>query len=169
MMSRTRLLVMGAVAILVLAGIGLALVLRPVAAVPIIPSAAGASVRITMGEFYFRPDTVTLKAGQEVTIELVNEGAVEHEFMVGREVHFEDGRPEGYKDDFFRGIDVRYVLDKAKFEREPEHGTEVEVEPGGKAVLTFAVPQDRVGQWEFGCFVSGHYEAGMKGRLVVTR
>jgi uncharacterized cupredoxin-like copper-binding protein len=166
-MSRTTLLI-GAGVILVLAGIGLALVLRPALAVPVATSPGG-TVRITMGEFYFRPDTVTLKAGQEVTIELVNQGSVEHEFMVGRDVHREDSRPEGYMHDFFQGLNVRYTLDKAEFEQKPEHGTGVEVEPGGRATLTFTVPSDRVGEWEMGCFVPGHYEAGMKGRLVVTR
>jgi len=28
------------------------------------------------------------------------------------------------------------------------------------------VPPEK-GEYEFGCFVQGHYEAGMKGRLIV--
>lgn len=43
----------------------------------------------------------------------------------------------------------------------------MEVEPGGFASVTFALPADRRGEWEIGCFVPGHYEAGMKATLVV--
>lgn len=151
---------------LVLVGIGLTRGLG-VAATPLFPSSGG--TRLAMGEFYFKPGTVTLQAGQQVTIELVNEGAIEHEFMVGRDVHREDNRPEGYKHDFFAGVDIHYTIEGGELERKPGHGTEIELKPGGRAVLTFTVPADRVGEWEIGCFVPGHYEAGMKGKLVVVR
>jgi uncharacterized cupredoxin-like copper-binding protein len=52
------------------------------------------TVRIRIGDLYFKPETIKLKAGQEVNIELVNEGKIEHEFMVGREVKMEEGKDE---------------------------------------------------------------------------
>ncbi len=101
-----------------------------------------------------------------MTLQLINKGKVEHEFMVGREVEKHEGKPEGFEHDFFAGIEVTYKVEEGKVKRE-EHGFEVELEPGGKATLTFTVPQDRKGEWEIGCFVTGHYEAGMKGVLIV--
>lgn len=122
---------------------------------------------VEMGEFYFKPDRLELPAGQTVELQLVNKGTVEHEFMVGREVEKPEGRAHGFHVDFFAGIDVTWTVEKGKVERDPMDGLEVVLEPGGKATLTFTVPADRTGEWEFACFVPGHYEAGQKGTLVV--
>ncbi len=146
--------------------IGLALLLSACAA----PSTSGATmIAVELGEFYFKPARLELPAGQTVTLQLINKGRVEHEFMVGREVkqHEHEGKMEGFGQDFFAGIEVTYTVEKGKVEREEEHGFEVELEPDGKATLTFTVPPDRKGEWEIGCFVPGHYEAGMKGTLIV--
>jgi uncharacterized cupredoxin-like copper-binding protein len=48
-----------------------------------------------------------------------------------------------------------------------EHGTMVEAAAGQTFLMTFALPEDRRGEWETGCFLSGHYEAGMHGTLIV--
>jgi len=48
------------------------------------------TIHIVTGDFFFKPETTELKAGQEVKIELVNDGNIEHEFMVGRGVKTED-------------------------------------------------------------------------------
>lgn len=39
----------------------------------------------------------------------------------------------------------------------------------GQSMITFTVPQDRVGEWEMACFEDdgSHYEDGMRGTLVV--
>ncbi len=124
------------------------------------------SFLIVMGEMFFEPNVITVLEGQEVTFELVNEGQVDHEFLVGRGVRLEKGVPEGYEQDFFEGIDARFSGDGAELEAE-EHGTEVYAEPGGSGVLTFRVPDGAPGEWEIGCFVPGHYEAGMRGQLLV--
>jgi uncharacterized cupredoxin-like copper-binding protein len=49
------------------------------------------------------------------------------------------------------------------------HGTAqggVWVKPGQTATITFVVP-DRAGAYEFGCFATGHFAAGMKGSLTI--
>lgn len=40
----------------------------------------------------------------------------------------------------------------------------------GATIIEFTVPEDRVGEWEMGCFEDdgSHYDDGMKGKLVVT-
>jgi len=130
------------------------------------PPAAAEVIQIKMGEMFFHPDAIALKEGQPVQIELVNDGIVEHEFMVGREAR---PAPGGYAQDLFQGVDVQFTGEKAKLEREEGHGTEVMVGPGGRGVITFTVPKGMAGEWEMGCFVPGHYEAGMKGKLIVTK
>jgi uncharacterized cupredoxin-like copper-binding protein len=56
---------------------------------------AANTIQIKVGDFYFKPETVQLKAGLEVKIELANEGKLEHEFMVGRGVKMEKGEAHG--------------------------------------------------------------------------
>jgi len=47
------------------------------------------------------------------------------------------------------------------------HGTMVEAAAGETFLMTFTLPVDRRGEWATGCFLSGHYEAGMHGVLIV--
>lgn len=180
-------------------------------------SACGSStqmvdIRIDMAEFSYTPSTIELKVGQEVTITLLNVGALEHEVMIGRDVMKSDGMPDGYMVDFFEfaGVEPSIILpegmegmedmqevddhdedgdDHAEEEgedheddgddagddhneEETEHGHAglmVTVQPGGEEVtLTFTVTEEMVGEWEIGCFFSGHYEAGMNATLIIT-
>jgi uncharacterized cupredoxin-like copper-binding protein len=43
----------------------------------------------------------------------------------------------------------------------------VEAKAGQTFVMTFTLPEDRRGEWTTGCFLPGHYEAGMHGTLIV--
>ena len=49
---------------------------------------------------------------------------------------------------------------------EQHTGEGVRVPADWYGTLTVVVPQ-ATGEYEFGCFVQGHYEAGMRGKLVV--
>jgi len=68
---------------------------------------------------------------------------------------------------FFEGIDVEHTVERAKFMEVPGHGTMLMLQPGGNATLSFKVPDNRKGEWEIACFVPGHYEAKMKGKLII--
>ena len=50
---------------------------------------------------------------------------------------------------------------------EHAHGTMVEVQGGETYLMTFTLPEDRRGEWATGCFLMGHYDAGMHGTLIV--
>jgi uncharacterized cupredoxin-like copper-binding protein len=169
---------------------------------------ASNKIKISTGEFYFNPQSVQLEAGRKVSIELINEGQVAHEFMVGRgaqlniqgpdndmhkmhqvpketmktqetghqhlenesqeEMHGAHAMSGGFQKDFFEGIDVTVQNENAaEFMRMPDHGTMILLQPHGKAVISFTVPKDRNGTWEMACFVPGHYEARMKGNIIV--
>ena len=47
------------------------------------------------------------------------------------------------------------------------HGTMVLLEEGGQATMTFTLPIALRGEWETGCFLTGHYGRGMHGTLTV--
>lgn len=131
---------------------------------------------LVMDEFSFVPDTITVSAGQEITLTIVNDGMVEHELMIG---HPFGGGPEWESDLFARmAPEVMsgdgYVLEGMEGMEEEEgeemHGHEaaaIELESGAEVTLHLAIPADAVGEWELGCFLPQHYEAGMKGTLIV--
>lgn len=156
--------------------------------------AAPAAIKITMNDYTFRPNRITARAGQNVTITLVNASTQKklHEFMIGREVAKEQGdRPTGYNRDLFERVAIKVSNAKgvwtsndgeAKVSGEMKAemggmamgghgGFMVELKAGGTATLTFSVPADRVGEWEIGCFSESgdHYLKGMKGKFVVVK
>jgi uncharacterized cupredoxin-like copper-binding protein len=115
-------------------------------------------IEIEMRDFAFAPETLTLRAGEKVTLAFKNVGKLEHEFMAGTDPAY----GKGYLKDWLAG---------AQIESSGEHGMEhagagVRVAPNTTKLFTFVVP-NQGGVFEFGCFVIGHYESGMHGRLVV--
>ena len=48
-----------------------------------------------------------------------------------------------------------------------EHGTMVEAQASQTFHMTFTLPESRRGEWNTGCFLPGHYDAGMHGTLIV--
>lgn len=61
------------------------------------------SLRVELGEYYFRVDTqernapIVLQAGQPYELVFVNVGTMEHEVLIGRDVLVEDGVADGYE------------------------------------------------------------------------
>ena len=123
------------------------------------PSAAGPrTIQIEMRDFAFSPETLTLRAGETIRLSFKNVGKLEHEFMAGSEPVI----GKGYSKDWLAGAQMG-----ASGEMEMGHtGEGVRVAPNSTTTITFVVPS-RGGVFEFGCFVIGHYEFGMRGRLVV--
>lgn len=115
-------------------------------------SACGASgptttINVTMTDFHFEPSQFTVPAGQEITVNATNNGAVEHEFVI-----------------FKLGTDAG-----VKFGDEDEENIywEVEVQPGQSVTETFTAPSEP-GEYSLTCGIEGHLEAGMNGKLVVV-
>ena len=119
----------------------------------------GRTLRIEMSDFAFTPATITLKPGEEVTLSFTNVGTLEHEFMVGTTAMA--GR--GFMQDWLAMAKLEPL---GGHDRSGHAGESVRVPPHGAATLLIVVPP-QVGEFEFGCFVEGHYERGMTGKLVV--
>lgn len=119
----------------------------------------GRIVSIEMTDFAFSPPTVTLKPGERVTFLFKNVGTVEHEFMAGAGAI----ATKGYRQDWL----ALARLEPASGQHGGGHAGEgVRVVPRGTGNLTILVPP-LAGEFEFGCFVEGHYASGMKGTLIV--
>ena len=138
---------------------------------------------MTMSEFSFTPNVIEAKVGQQVTINMMNTGALQHEMMFGRNMMMSNGQPNGYETDMFSmaGMEPSVTFpggmegmegDMEMGQSGMEHGGYSVILPAGDqtAQMTFMVTEDMVGEWEFGCFEQDgiHYTAGMRGLLTVT-
>lgn len=130
---------------------------------------------IVMTEYSFTPAALELKVGQQVTLNLVNSGQLQHEIMFGRNVMMMNNRPAGYQEDMFAAGGVTPAVQQDIMPEEEEEemhtGFMVVVPVGGTATMKFQVTEGMVGEWEMGCFEQEgvHYDAGMKGTVTVTK
>jgi uncharacterized cupredoxin-like copper-binding protein len=133
---------------------------------------------IDMSEYKFEPSSLEFKVGQQVTLELVNNGQLQHEVMFGRDVMKMENRPSGYQVDMFEAggvtpeINITEEGQMTEEEAEEEHaGFMVVLGAGGRGTMTFNVTEGMVGEWEIGCFEQQgvHYDAGMHGPVTVAR
>lgn len=122
-------------------------------------SESGRTIRIDMSDFFFWPTTISLQSGERVTFVLKNFGTLEHEFMAGREAVL----GAGYKQDWL----AMAKPEQAGGRGMGHAGEGLRIAPNTTATVTVVVPAEG-GDFEFGCFITGHYESGMKGKLVVA-
>jgi uncharacterized cupredoxin-like copper-binding protein len=135
------------------------------------------SFDVEMSEYTYTPSTLQAKVGQEITINVSNSGVLEHELMIGREVEYQDGKPNGFKVDMFTaaGVEPEISGGIASSQSSDEHmhanpGVMVTVPTSETGSIKFVVNKDMVGEWEMGCFSQEgvHYTAGMIGKFIVT-
>jgi uncharacterized cupredoxin-like copper-binding protein len=116
------------------------------------------TITIEMREFGYLPSTIKLAPGERVTLNVKNAGTVEHEFMAGRNAMI----GKGYGQDWL----ARATAEHGGGHDTGHSGSGVRLNAKGNASISLVVPDEK-GEFEFGCFVPGHYEGGMKGKLVV--
>ena len=107
-----------------------------------------AELTVDMQEFAFEPAQVRLPANAQVTLNLSNSGALEHEFVI-----------------INLGEEVAPPVDEAALEEIVfwEH----ELQPGESETLEFQAPSEP-GTYQVICGIAGHLEQGMEGSLTVT-
>lgn len=105
------------------------------------------NLKVDMIDFMFDPNVYTIPAGETITLELSNSGAVEHEFVImkfGTEVG-DDFGPEDEANIYW----------------------EAELKAGESDTFTFTAPGEP-GGYQIVCGTEGHYVAGMVGSLTVV-
>lgn len=131
----------------------LLLPLLPASAAPApTPAAQPRVVRIVMDEYAYHPAAVTLKAGERVRLELVNAGAIQHQF----------------RSSLFRGVDV-YVRTPG-FDTRSERMEVVYLRP--RTLVTLEFSRKTPGEYDYWCSERAqgkrHRDLGMRGKFVVT-
>ncbi len=114
------------------------------------PRAVTRTFTVTMGDnMRFVPDTLEVREGETVRLQVRNAGKVMHELVIGTREELK-----------------AHAALMAKFPNmEHDEPYMAHVAPGrrGSLVWTF----NRPGDFEFACLVAGHFEAGMVGRIRV--
>jgi len=105
------------------------------------------TINVTMTDFQFQPNQFTVPAGQEITFNSTNNGAVVHNFVV-----MKHGTTAG---DRFDKEDIPNVY------------WEVEIQPGGSTNTTFTAPTEP-GEYQVVCRTEGHIASGMTAKLTVV-
>ena len=107
------------------------------------------SIRVNMTDFTFLPSTITVPAGEQVTVEVTNSGAVAHSFLIMK-LGYETGG-------LFEPEDDSHV-----------YWAQEQVPSGESVQATFVAPSEP-GEYQIICDVAGHVEAGMVAKLIVVR
>ncbi len=144
------------------------------------------TVTMVMTEMDFTPEIVRVKVGEVIRFRFVNKGTVRHEAVIGDQAaqdaavemmrkmdaatsttSLPDSSPTTGAAPAGAGAPTAELVN-ARVRHHPGMGLPnmVSVEPGQTAELTFsfAAPGDLL----IGCHEAGHYEAGMRARLIVT-
>lgn len=109
-------------------------------------SAPKVEIIATMKEYTFEPNRWEVPAGAEVILTLINDGTLEHEFV----------------------IMIFGKTATAPFDEDDEANIywEAELQPRTSVEITFTAPNDP-GEYQVVCGTPEHLEQGMRGTLVV--
>ena len=105
-------------------------------------------INVTLTDFQFTPNTFTVPAGAEITLNVVNTGAVVHNFVIMNRDQTAGG---AFKDDDEPNV----------------YWQQVDIQPGGDTTTTFTAPTE-AGEYEIVCRTEGHIASGMVGKLIVV-
>lgn len=107
------------------------------------------AMRESDGRMLFVPDRVEVRRGEQVRFVLNNAGELLHEFMIATPAE-----------------NAKHAALMRKYpdmEHDDANGKSVQPKRKAELVWRFTKP----GAFEFACLVPGHYEAGMRGTIIV--
>lgn len=116
------------------------------------PGKATRTVTVNMGyNMRFSPDTIEVRRGEVVRIHVVNQGQVDHEFVLGDREELE--------------AHAKMMRDMPGMVHRDANAIRLAPAKEGDIVWAFT----RAGKFLYACQVPGHREAGMQGTIVVRR
>lgn len=137
-------------------------------------SEASRAIDVTMDDSYFEPETIDVKAGETVRFLVRNKGDLVHEFNIGTAAMHAEHQQEmammvehgALEPDRINHDMMRMDMGGGRTMMHDDANA-VLLEPGGSGgvVWTFTEPMSL----EFACNVPGHAEAGMVGKIDVSR
>lgn len=102
------------------------------------------------GKMLFEPKKLQFQEGETVTLNFINKGAADHEFVMDTKANV-----DAHKIEMEKNPDMEHADDNS-----------LRLKPGekGRIVWTFS----KSGDFAFACLIPGHYESGMHGPLKVN-
>lgn len=141
------------------------------------PTGEPTEFHIHMGEFFFQVEgqpqgtPIEVEAGKTYMLQFHIDGKIQHEAMIGdpTQLRMEDGMAHGYVNNLFDGVTLKLMgtIKDREFQVEVMGLMEIDLKQDQLLEVEFTLPEGKKGQWEIGCFLGGHYEAGMKIPLIV--
>lgn len=114
------------------------------------PKKVTRTIRITMSDtMRFTPDAITVRRGETVKIVVTNSGKVLHELVLGTMGHLKE----------------HHELMKRFPDMEHDEPHQAHVDPGKRGEIVWQFTKS--GDFNFGCLIPGHFEAGMIGKVTV--
>jgi len=114
--------------------------------------AAKRTIEISMLDtMRFSPDKIEVTPGETVRFVLKNSGQQTHEMVIGTRKTLDEH--------------AALMLKFPNMEHEEPHMVHVGAQKTGELVWQF----NRAGEFEFACLIAGHYQAGMRGTILVAR
>ncbi len=135
---------------------------------------ASRTVEVTMGDNYFEPEKIQVKAGETVRFVVKNTGEFVHEFNIGSAAMHAAHQKEmimmvehgALEADRINHDMMKMDMGGGKtMEHHDPNAVLLEPSKSGEVVWKFAESADL----EFACNVPGHYQAGMVGHIEVTK
>lgn len=132
-------------------------------------------ITVEMGEMFFQQQgmeqnaPIVLETGVPYRLTFTNVGTMVHRVKFGRGLVIEEGVPFEYTENLFTDMAVKIlgIDDLAGMRVIADQLIELDLDAGKSVVVMFTLPVSKAGSWELGCFVIGHYEAGMRAPLMV--
>lgn len=115
------------------------------------PAKVTRTIKLSMGDnFRFTPENISIKQGETIKFTVANMGKIQHEMVIGT----------------LKGIQEHAEMMKQMPGMQHSDPNMISVKPSstGEIVWTF----NKSGKFDFACLQPGHYEAGMKGKLMVV-
>ncbi len=108
------------------------------------------TIEVSMSdEMRFTPDVIRVKKGDVIEFKHTNNGKLMHEFVLGTPGSLDEHAEMMKK---FPGM-------------EHDEPYMAHVAPGKSATIMWKFSKE--GEFAFGCLIPGHYDAGMKGKVIV--
>lgn len=127
------------------------------------------TVELTLGDMFFEPKAVQVKAGETVRFVLVNKGKLLHEFNLGDAAMHASHQKEMLAMQQHgmlmpTGMDHGAMSGSKAMKHDDPNS--VMVDPGKTAELTWTF--SKASNLEFACNIPGHYQAGMVGKINIV-
>jgi uncharacterized cupredoxin-like copper-binding protein len=102
------------------------------------------------GKMLYLPDRIEVKRGEQIRFILRNEGELDHEFMLDTKAHNQKH--------------AELMQKHPEMEHDDPNGKQLKPKTSTELLWRFT----KAGTFEFACLHPGHYDAGMKGVVVVA-